>query len=141
MRSMAEKPSRRRQQVLLLGGLLLALLVTVFFGVRAFRRFSHPPSNEPIREWMNLPYIAHAYRVPPSVLLTALGLPADTPPSRRPIRRIAQDLNLTTADVITRLEEAIAQERSSRAPPGEPSAKPPREEPAVGPPPATPSAP
>jgi len=105
--------------------LLLALFITFFFGMRAFRRFSRPPSDEPIREWMSIPYIAHAYHVPPPVLLEALGLPTDTRPSRRPLNRIAKELNLTTDEVITRLEEAIAQDRAARAPPGESPQKPP----------------
>lgn len=112
-------PSKRRQQILLLSGLLIALCITVFFGVRAYHRFSRPPSNDPIREWMSIPYIVHAYRMPPPVLLEALGLPADTPPSKRPLSRIAKELNLTTDEVIKRVEDAIAQERASRAPPGE----------------------
>jgi hypothetical protein len=131
MRVKTGTPSKRRQQLLLLSGLLLALLITVFFGLRAFRRFSHPPSNEPIREWMSIPYIAHAYHVPPPVLLEALSLPADTPPNRRPINRIAKDLNLTTDEVIQRLEDAIAQDRASRAPPEGKPEKPPPDAPAV----------
>jgi len=115
---------KRRQQMILVSALLLALFITFFFGLRAFRRFSRPPSDEPIREWMSIPYIAHAYHVPPPVLIEALGLPTDTRPSRRPLDRIAKELNLTTAEVITRLEEAIAQDRASRAPPGEPPEKP-----------------
>lgn len=116
---------KRRQQILLVSALLLALFVTFFFGMRAFRRFSRPPSDEPIREWMSIPYIAHAYHVSPPLLLEALGLPTDTRPSRRPLDRIAKELNLTTTEVITRLEEAIAQERAARAPPGDAPEKPP----------------
>lgn len=118
-------PSKRRQQILLLSGLLIALCITVFFGVRAYHRFSRPPSSDPIREWMSIPYIVHAYRMPPPVLLDALGLPADTPPSKRPLSRIAKELNLTTDEVIKRVEDAIAQERARHAPPGEPREKPP----------------
>lgn len=117
-------PSKRRQQLLLLSGLLVALLMTGFFGLRAFHRFSRPPSNDPVREWMSIPYITHAYHVPPPVILEALGLPADTPPSKRSLSRIAKDLNLSTAEVITRVEEAIAQERARHAPPGKAPAPP-----------------
>ncbi|MFZ4663261.1 MAG: hypothetical protein ACOYNY_40015 [Caldilineaceae bacterium] len=65
MGSISGTSTRRRQQLLLLGALVLALFITVFFGLRAFRRFDHPPSDEPIRGWMNIPYIAHSYQVPP----------------------------------------------------------------------------
>ena len=118
-------PSKRRQQLFLMSGLLLALFITLFFGLRAFRRFSKPPSTEPVREWMSIPYIVHAYHVPPPILLEALGLPADTPPSKRPLNRIAKELNLTTDEVVKRVEDAIAQERASRAPPEERREKPP----------------
>lgn len=132
-------PSKRRQQLLLLGGLVLALGITLFFGLRAYHRFSQPPSNDPIREWMSIPYIVHAYRVPPPVILNALGLPVDTPPSKRPLSHIAKELNLTTDEVLKRVEEAIAQDRASRAPPGDHQGKPPVDAPpAVAP--ATPPA-
>ena len=42
---------KRRQQMILVSALLLALMITFFFGLRAFRRFSRPPSDEPLREW------------------------------------------------------------------------------------------
>ena len=118
-------PSKRRQQLFWLSGLLIALFITVFFGIRAFHRFSRPPSNDPVREWMSIPYITHAYHVPPPVILEALGLPADTPPGKRPLSRIAKDLNLSTAEVLKRVEEAIAQERARHAPPGKPPEQPP----------------
>lgn len=114
------KPSKRRRQLLLLSGLVLALLVTLFFGTRAFRRFRDRPTDEPIRTWMNIPYVAHSYHIPPDVLLQALNLPVEHPPNRRPISRIAQDLNLSTDEVIKRLEEAIVAERASRGPPEKP---------------------
>lgn len=116
--------AKRRQQLLLLGALGLALLITIFFGLRAFRRFDHPPPDEPIRDWMSIPYIAHSYRVPPPVLWAALDPPPDQPPSRRPIRRLAEELNLTTAEVIERLETAIADERAKHPPPGKPPESP-----------------
>lgn len=112
MGSISGTSTRRRQQLLLLGALLLALFITIFFGLRAFRRFDHPPTDEPIRGWMNIPYIAHSYQVPPPVLWQALDPPSDLSPSRRPIRRLAEELNLTTTEVISRLETAIANARA-----------------------------
>lgn len=129
--------SKRRQQLLLLGALGLALFVTLFFGLRAFRRFDQPPTDEPIRDWMSIPYIAHSYRVPPPVLWAALAPPPDLPPSRRPIRRLADELNLTTAEVIARLETAIADERAKHPP----DDKRPESPPALDPPTPSPTAP
>ncbi len=106
--------SQRRQRLFLIGGLVLALLITGFFGWRAVHRFIDRPTNEPIREWMNIGYVAHSYRVRPDVLWRALNVPEKRPPDKRPITKIAQDLNLSSAEVITRLEEAIAKAR----PPG-----------------------
>jgi hypothetical protein len=120
MRVAAVNPSKRRRY-LLLGALVLALFVTLFFGTRAFRRLIGPPRDEPIRGWMNIPYIAHSYRIPPDRLLQALDLPNEKPPTKKPIDRIARDLNLSTDEVIKRLEEAIAQERSLQPPPDGPA--------------------
>ncbi|MBX3015772.1 MAG: hypothetical protein KF832_29905 [Caldilineaceae bacterium] len=118
-------PSTRRLQLVLLVGLLLALLITFFFGERAFRRFIDRPTDEPIRAWMNIPYVAHSYRVPPHVLFQALDLPVEHPPNQRPISRLARELNLSSEEVITRIEAAIAQERAAKAPPGQPPPEPP----------------
>jgi len=98
-------------------GLLLAVLLTVFFGLRAVRRFTHRPTNEPIREWMSVLYVAHAYHVRPDVLFRALGLPDQPPPDKRPISKLAEELNLSSAEVIKRLQEAIAKARPPRPPP------------------------
>lgn len=125
MRSTTVNPARRRRQLLLLSGLVLALLITFFFGTRAFRRFRDRPTDEPIRAWMNIPYVAHSYHVPPPILLQALNLPDTRPPDNRPISRIAKALNLTTDEVIKTLEEAIAKERAAHAPPGKPPDAPP----------------
>ncbi len=136
MGSISGTSTRRRQQLLLLGALVLALFITVFFGLRAFRRFDHPPTDEPIRGWMNIPYIAHSYQVPPPVLWQALDPPSDLSPSRRPIRRLAEELNLTTTEVISRLETAIANVRAQH-----PSHdKPPESAPALPTPTAAPTA-
>ena len=136
MGSISGTSTRRRQQLLLLGALVLALFITVFFGLRAFRRFDHPPTDEPIRGWMNIPYIAHSYQVPPPVLWQTLNPSSDLPPSRRPIRRLAEELNLTTTEVISRLEAAIANERAQHPP----HDKPPESAPALPTPTAAPTA-
>jgi hypothetical protein len=109
--------SQRRQRLLLIGGLVLALLITGFFAWRAVHRFVDRPTNEPIREWMNIGYVAHSYHVRPDVLWRALNLPDKGPPDRRPITKIAKELNLSSTEVITRLQAAIAKERPPKPPP------------------------
>jgi len=133
-----ERPSKRRQQILLLSCLLLALFITLFLGTRSFRRFRDRPTDEPIREWMNIPYIAHSYHIPPHLLFQALNLPDTPPPDKRPIIKIAKELGLSVDEVTTLLEAAIAQERASQEPPGKPP--PPPTEPSAMTPVATPPA-
>ena len=114
--------SQQRKRLLLISGFVIALLITLFFGVRLVRRILYRPTREPIRAWMNLGYIAHAYGVSPRVLEDALGLPPGPPPDRRPISQIAKVQNRTTAEVIQILETAIEQARPPKHPP--PPAKP-----------------
>lgn len=109
----------RIPRILLVASLAIALVVTLLFGVRLVRRIIDRPTNEPIREWMSVPYVAHSYRVPPRVLFDALGLP-DSPGDRRPLRDIARDQNRTVDNLIQTLQDAIERERQARRPPAPP---------------------
>jgi len=92
---------------LLLALFAVALAVTVFFGFRFVRRvFLAPPSREPVRGWMNLPYIARAYGVDPQVLHDALGLTPGVP-DRRPLEEIAQSTNRSLEDMISVVDKKI----------------------------------
>lgn len=119
MSSAVETPVRPQNRRWLWVGLLVAVAVTLFFGMRAVRRFTHRPTNEPIREWMNIPYVAHSYGVSPRELANALGLPENGRPDRRPIKEIAKDLGKSSDEVIALLQDAIAKAR----PPHPPGAK------------------
>ena len=86
-------PKKQRSLIIIL--IVLGVLVTGFFGLRAFhafrefRRHGPPPplaeafDKEPpvetdvelIRDWMTVPYIATTYRVRPKALFDALGIP------------------------------------------------------------------
>jgi len=114
--------SQQRKRLLLISSFLIALLLTLFFGVRLARRVLYRPTHEPIRAWMNIGYIAHAYGVPRHVLEDALGLPPSPPPDRRSIGKIAKAQKRTTAEVIQILEKAIEQASAAKHPP---PAKPP----------------
>ena len=100
------------------GLLLLALIVVLWFtGVHALRLVRHVgpgpyKSDEEIRDWMSIGYIAHSYHVPPQILQQALGLP-ESPMDKRPLKQIANAQNRSLEDLTTTLEETIRQVRSS----------------------------
>ncbi len=86
---------------------LVALAITSMFAMRAMRAASHlRGGDEPIRPWMSVPYIAHAYGVPPPILFEALGIPPDRR-DRRPIMRIAREQDRPVDLVIGDLMVAI----------------------------------
>lgn len=114
----------RRYSWLLGSALVAAFLLTGLFAVRAVQhaRDLRRHTDEPIRPWMNVPYIAHAYHVPPHILFQALGLPP-APPDSRPISGIARQQGRTIEDLTTTLMEAILHARPPthrRAPPRAP---------------------
>jgi hypothetical protein len=96
------------------GWLRIALALTLALaGVLAFRAFNFGNrvhgSDEPIRPWMTVPYIAHSRHVPQNVLWGALGLPAHLH-DHRPIGAIARKQGRPVADVISSLKSAIERE-------------------------------
>ncbi len=105
----------RWQHWLLIFGLAFSLALTGFFIVRAVHYAPHPLKDEPIRPWMNIPYIAHSYRVPSHILYQALGLPS-LPRDRRPILEIARQQRRTVESIIITMQEAITQYRLSVTP-------------------------
>ena len=116
MSSNVETPAPPQNRRWLWAGLVIAVFITLFFGVRAVRRFTHRPTHEPIREWTNIPYVAHSYGVPPRELFTALGLPSSGPPDRRPIKEIAKSLGKSSDEVIAQLQAAIVEAHPPRPP-------------------------
>lgn len=108
-----------RQRLLLILGLVAAVAGVVFFGGRFIGRMLWRPSREPIREWMSIPYVGRAYGFPPPVLYEAIGITPNRNKDNTPIRELAQQLNLTSAELIQKLEARIAQ-----GPPPEPDGPP-----------------
>ena len=106
-------------------GVVLALLLvvsgTVYFAVRAIRPaiYWHYHQDEPIKEWMNVEYVAHSYHVPPHVLYLALGLP-HRPPDKRPLRDVAAAQNRSMDEVKAILLDAIVHARPPYPPPPPP---------------------
>ena len=115
-------------------GVLIAFLLvvtgTVYFAQRAIRPaiYWHYHQDEPIKEWMNIDYVAHSYHVPPHVLYIALGMP-HKPPDKRPLRDIAASQNRSVDEVNAILMDAIVHAR----PPYPPPPPPPKDHPRSGP--------
>ena len=111
-------------------GVVIAFLgvvaITVVFAVRTIRPaiYWHYHQDEPIKEWMNIDYVAHSYKVPPHVLYIALGMP-HKPPDKRPLRDIAASQNRTMDQVREILLDAIIHVRPPYPPPPPPPKDPP----------------
>lgn len=85
--------------------------------------------NEPLAGWMTPRYVAHSYDLPREYLMEALFLDPDAPPRRISIDAIAQNNDMTMADLQARVDAAHAQmmaERAARDP--NPPPLPPRED-------------
>ena len=97
---------------------MLAIAATFIFASRATRQVRQiHTANEPIREWMSVPFIAHAHHLPASVLFQAIGVHPREPYDRRSVRHIARDLKRPVPDLMTQLQRAID---AAAQPPGGP---------------------
>ena len=96
----------------MIAGLILCLVFIGVFVVRAGRHMPRRTLNDPIRMWMNVPYIAKSYGMPVSVLQEAIGLPP-SPPDRRPLSRIARAQNRPVQSLIDSLYQTIEQTEPS----------------------------
>lgn len=108
----------RNRRRLIVIALVVVGLFTVSSALRAFnhgRRFRERV-DEPIQTWMNVPYIARAYRVPPPVVARAIGLSPERR-DRRPLREIAQEQGRLPEQLIAEIMAAIEQERVPPRPP------------------------
>jgi hypothetical protein len=98
---------------------ILAIAGTFIFASRARRQMRQiHTASEPIREWMSVPFIAHAHHLPASVLFQAIGVPPRQPYDRRSVRHIARDLNRPVPELMAQLERAI--EAAAQSPGGQP---------------------
>jgi hypothetical protein len=94
----------RRWLMIALGATMALAAVLAF---RAFHLGGHVRgTDEPLRPWMTVPYIAHSRHVSQDLLWTALGIPAHLH-DHRPIGRIARQQRRPVAEVITTLQAAI----------------------------------
>ncbi len=101
---------------LLLIAFAAAAALTLFFAIRTAAFFVYWANHQelPIEGWMTIGYVAHSYRVPPERLQEALGFdPRD--PNRHPLGRIARETDVPLAELIDRVEAAIAALRENTA--------------------------
>lgn len=97
------------QRVLAVGlAFVVAITFTFVFAFRAGRRARHMRGeDEPIQEWMSVPFIAHSHHVPAATLFQAIGVQPRLPRDRRSVRRIASDLHRPTPDLMAQLQRAL----------------------------------
>ncbi len=106
------------QNLAVIAALLIALCCGGLFALRAVRLVrALRTSNEPIRAWMSIPFIAHTHHVPQSVLFNAIGVQPRSQRDRRTVRRLARELNRPIPEVIAQLQNAID---AAKVPPGSP---------------------
>jgi hypothetical protein len=118
----------------LIAAVLAGLILAVLLGGRAAWRLSHrfagpppPPRHTDvaqIADWMSVPYISRAYRVPEPELFRALGVEPQGPRVRR-LRDIASASGRTSDEVVQIVRDTVSawQAEHSR-PPSPPGARP-----------------
>jgi hypothetical protein len=95
--------------------LTVAIAGVFFFGYRVGMHAHHfRRQTDPIRAWMNVPFIAHSHHVPPEILFDAAKVPPERH-DRRSLRKIARDQKRPVEDVIHDVEKAVAAARKSDA--------------------------
>ncbi len=120
--------TRLTRRPYLIAGVTVALVVVLVFGGRAAWRLGHrllgppPPPRQTdvslIADWMSVPYVSRAYRIPQPELYRALGV---EPEGRRvrPLREIARDSGRTPDEVVTVVRETVSTWQEAR--PGPPT--------------------
>jgi hypothetical protein len=102
----------------LLIGFLIAVVLSLFFGVRAllFSLYWSDPAkrDQEIAGWMTPRYVAMSWDVPPEVVSSALDLPHDGTGRRVTLRDLAAERDGTVSDLAAELAAAIAAYRSGQ---------------------------
>jgi hypothetical protein len=115
-----------RRRPYLLAAIVVALIIVVLFGGRAawrlaWRLTGPPPPRQTdvslIADWMSVPYVSRAYRVPNPELYKALGVEPEGRRTRT-IRDIAQDQGITSAQAVERVQAAVRDWQATRTGPG-----------------------
>ena len=124
---MAALIARRRW---LIAAVSLGLIVVLLFGGRAAVRLGYrllgppPPPRQTdvslIADWMSVPYLSRAYRVPEQELYRALGV---EPEGRRmrPLRDIASETGRSSDEVLEIVRETVTGWQTSHPGPPKPT--------------------
>jgi hypothetical protein len=135
--------TRLKRRPYLVAGIAIALVVVLVFGGRAAWRLGYrllgppPPPRQTdvslIADWMSVPYVSRAYRVPEPELYQALGI---EPEGRRmrPLRAIAHETERSTDDVLTIVRETVTAWQQTHPGPSTPIGAPPPPLPPTPPP-------
>lgn len=90
----------------------LALILTLFFAGRFVAQvvyWSDPARQEQeVEGWMTLRYVAKSWQLPPQDLYEAAGLPPPQRGNRRTLEQLAEDRNVSLAQMIAEVEAGIA---------------------------------
>lgn len=110
--------SRLRRRPVLIAGVVVALFVVLVFGGQAAWRLGRrlmgppPPPRQTdvalIADWMSVPYVSRAYRVPEPELYRALGIePGEGRGRRAPLREVARETGRSSDEVLAVVRETV----------------------------------
>jgi len=102
------------RRTILLAAFLVAAAATAVFGLRLVGSALYWSAHRdaPIEAWMTVGMVARSHDVPRDVVAAAAGVPTGER-DRRPLAEIALDEGVPAADLIGRVERAIAAHRAA----------------------------
>lgn len=112
--------------------ILIGIIITVFFGLRAFRAFKHmeghgpfggkpPAANQTdvseIRDWMTVPYVAHMYDIPPKAIFKNLEIHEDNKDEKMSLAQLNEKYYPGQDGVVLAQVQALIQAFQTQGPP------------------------
>ncbi|RCW77867.1 hypothetical protein DFP89_1542 [Paracoccus lutimaris] len=106
-----------RRHPRLVAGILMTFAITIFFAARMtlFAIYWSDPAHrdQVLRGWMTPGYVARSWDIPRGELQQALGV-LGHPGARQTLQQIADENGLPLAELIARIEGAIAAHRAAQ---------------------------